>query len=162
MSRLNPPPSQWPGWSPWMFLFFTILFLFLGVGFTVQSFNYRSLNARFDGPVVRVGGAVDDVVQMEGVTTSKGTRPSAHRVAYHFDAPDGRHRAGTGATEATCNSLNPGDPVPVKYLAGDPSISRLDLPREDASHRQEVWIDLGAGIGLLVLGGFFFRKWRQC
>lgn len=161
MSRPDASPNRWPGWSRGMFLLFALLFAFLCVGFTVQSFHDRNANAQFDGPVVRVAGVVDDVVQTDGVSTTKGPRSSTHRVAYRFTAPDGLHRAGTGATIATCNSLQPGDSVPVKYLPGDPSKSRLDLPVEDASHRQEVWIDLAAGIGLLILAGVFLRKWLQ-
>jgi hypothetical protein len=144
-----------------MFIFFAILFSFLGVGFIVQSFVYRNLNARFDGPVIHVRGVVDDVIQTRSVSTSKGRSNSTHRVVYHFDAPDGRHQAGANATVATCDRLQPGDPVPVKYLADDPSTSRLDLPIEDASHHQEVWIDLASGIFLVPLGAFFFQKWRQ-
>ena len=161
---MNQPDSsskRWPGWSRGMFLLFALLFAFLGIGFTVQSFHARDLNARFDGPVVRVSGVVDDVVHTDGVSTTKGTRSSTHGVAYHFEAPEGRHSTTTGATVATCNSLQPGDPVPVKYLPGDPSASRLDLPAEDASHGQEAWIDLGAGIGLLILAPVFLRKWLQ-
>lgn len=161
MRQPSSSPNRWPGWSLGKLIFFTLLFLFFGVGLTVQSFVYRSNNAKFDGPVVHVRGVVDDVVQIEGAGTSKGPGHSTHRVAYHFDAPDGHHRVVTGATVATCNSLNSGDPVPVKYLPGDPSSSRLDLPREDASHHQEVWVDLAAGTGLLALAGVFFRKWLQ-
>jgi len=159
MNRLNASPNRWPGWSRGMYLLFTLLFAFLGIGFTVQSFHDRSRNAQFDGPVVRVTGVVDNVVQMESVT-SKSSR-STHSVFYHFTAPDGPHRAVTGATVTTCNSLQSRDPVPIKYLPGDPAHSRLDLPLEDAAHHQEVWIDLGAGIGLLVLAPVFLRKWLQ-
>jgi hypothetical protein len=160
MNQPKSSPTQWPGWSPWMFIFFAILCLLLGAGFIVQSLVDRNLNARFDGPVVHVRGVVDDVIQIERTGSSKSNH-STHRVDYHFDAPDGRHKTGADATTATCNSLHPDDSVPVKYLPGNPSTSRLDLPQEDASHRQEVWIDLASGIVLVPLGAFFFLKWRR-
>jgi hypothetical protein len=151
-------PVSSPQSSSWKFLLFIGVFLFLGIGFIVQSFVYRNLNARFDGPVVRVSGVVDKVIQDEGVSTSKGFRSETHRVFYHFSARDGRHDAATTATVTTCNQLAPGAPVPVKYLAADPAESRLDLPAEDASHHQEVWIDLVVGSGSLLLSGFLIRR----
>jgi len=157
MNQRNPSPRR----SSRLFLFVAILFLLLGLGFTWQSFQYRNLNAQFDHSSVHLQGVVDDVMETEGTSTSKGIKPSTLHVTYHFEAPDGRHQAKASVTVDTFHSLTPGDPVPIKYLPDNPRRSRLDLPQEDARHRQDVWIELASGIGLLVFAAIFFRKWIQ-
>jgi hypothetical protein len=132
-----------------------------GIALISLGIKTRSLNARFDGPVVRVQAKADQMIGGNGFLSGPYSSKSHYLprlISYHYDAPDGRHDSTDNVSSNTWATLQTIHVLPVKYLQGDPTVCRIDLPDQDAGYRAEVWIDYMAGFSLLALGCIVY--WR--
>ena len=62
---------------------------------------------------------------------SSGRHTSSLMVGYHYQAGGASYRETVQASESTWSNLRVGKPLPIKYVANNPAISRIDLARED-------------------------------
>ena len=143
-------------------LIFLLVMAIAGIGLISLGIKTSSLNARFDGPVVRVQATADQMIGRNGWLSGGSYSTKDHfrlrLVSYHYDAPDGRHESTDNVSANTWRVLQTIHVLPVKYLQGDPTRCRIDLPDQDAGYRAEVWIDYAAGFSLLALGCIVY--WR--
>jgi len=131
-----------------------------GIGLVSLGIKTDHLNARFDGAVVRVRGTIDELIDATNRNSSKSLY-LPRSVSYHYDAADGRHDSTDNISSKTWEILHATGDVPLKYLQGDPSVCRIDLPDPDAGYRAEVWIDYIAGFSLLALGCIGYWRARH-
>jgi hypothetical protein len=136
-------------------LLFLLITVIAGIGLISLGIKTAHLNARFDEAAVRVQATADQMIGgnrlLSGGYSSK-SHLLPHLVTYHYDAADGRHESTDSVSSQTWKILQTIHVLPVKYLQGDPSVCRIDLPDQDAGYRAEVWIDYVAGFSLLALG----------
>jgi hypothetical protein len=124
------------------------LFAFI-VG-AIFSFGFIGIGAydlyrdwQFSGDVQRVSGVIDQ-------TDFGGGRNNSNSVSYHYDVGTVvmcAIRQSVG--QRVWRKMRVGQPIPVKYLAGAPSASRIDLPIEDEWY----WHN---AIGQMIAGAVFF------
>ena len=140
-----------------------LLLVMATAGIALISLGIKTdhMNARFDGAVVRVQATADQMIGGNGFPSGRFSSKSPllpRLVSYHYDAADGRHESTDNVSSKTWKILRTIHVLPVKYLQGDPSVCRIDLPDQDEGYRAEVWIDYIAGLSLLALGGI--GDWR--
>ncbi len=139
---------------------FLVVMVTAGIALISLGIKTDHLNARFDSAAVKVQGTADELTGGTDENSSKG-HLLPHGVSYHYDAADGRHDSTDSVSSKTWEILNTTHVLPVKYLQGDPSVCRIDLPDQDAGYRAEVWIDYAAGFSLLALGCIGYWRARH-
>jgi hypothetical protein len=136
-------------------IIFLLVMAIAGIALISLGIKTDHMNARFDGDVVRVQATADQMMGGSG-SPSGGKNSKNHLlprvVTYHYQAADGPHDSSDSVSSKTWNILQTTRVLPVKYLEGDPSVVRIDLPDQDAGYRTEVWIAYLAGFSLLALG----------
>jgi hypothetical protein len=141
-------------------LIFLLVMVIAGIALISFAIKTQHMNARFEGPVVRVQATAEQTTGGNGL--SGGSSSKSHflprLVSYHYDAADGRHEATDNVSSKTWDALHTTHVLPVKYLEGDPSVCRVDLPDQDAGYHADVWIAYVAGFSLLALGCIVY--WR--
>jgi hypothetical protein len=119
------------------------------IAFMVAGFQTWKLSQAFSAQdVMRVTGTVDALQYVGG-------RHSAFLASYHFDAQGvTRWIRSQQIGERTWRHLSFPGTLPVKYLLGDGSVSRIDLPTEDQYQNNE-WTSIIGTVVFLVVGCIF-------
>jgi hypothetical protein len=139
---------------------FLVVMITAGIALISLGIKTDHMNARFDGAVVRVQGTVDEWIDAKNGDSSKSSY-LPRSVSYHYEAADGRHDSTDNISSKTWDIVHATGALPLKYLQGDPSVCRIDLPDQDAGYRAEVWIDDLGGFSLLALGCIGYWKARH-
>ena len=112
------------------------------------------LNRQFDGQTIRVMGSVEAIY------------PSTPRFPFKYN-PNIAYRYPVGAaeiyivapvSEEVFDGFRVGDPLPIKYLLGSPTVSRIDLPALNAQRRQAVYGMTSLAILFACAGAYIFRN----
>lgn len=107
---------------------------------------------QFSGNVERVSATIDHLQIGSG-------RSAYHLVFYHFDDSNGlSHSTKSQVGRKTWEMLYEGESVPVKYLAGSPQLSRIDLPAVDSWSWKNSLI--GVFCGVMIFSLVFWVGWQ--
>ena len=145
MARISPPRRSFfyrlivgSGW------FFFILLTIACLGWGGLRLYYWHLY-RTEG--ISVPGSVI------GMERHVGRRHESHYLTYQYsDGSNASYRVHTSVDAQTWDGLNKGDPVPIKYLPGQPQSGRLDIDSENKAEAVGAIVTLLIGV-IFSIGG---------
>jgi hypothetical protein len=123
----------------------------LGVFTFVLAVNLYHLNRQFAGPTTKVIGSVEALYPARRL----GNNP---RVAYRYRVGTVEIHTGTPVSKGIFDGLYVGEPLPVKFLPGNPLTNRIDLPAENAEREETPYWMTAISIFLVCAGAYVFRK----
>jgi Protein of unknown function (DUF3592) len=108
------------------------------------------LNWQFDGPTIKVTGTV------VALYPSKGR--SNPNVAYSYPIGNVEQHTVTPVNEEVFDGLHVGNPLPVKYLPDNPTVTRIDLPAEDEQRQETGYVLTAMSILFVCVGAYTIGK----
>lgn len=91
-------------------------------------------------------------------STGWGSRRGNPDVGYCYPIGRTELHTYTSIPVEVFNTLQVGDPLPVKYLPGNPTINRIDLPEINVEREESAYGLLAMSILTTYVGAYIFRK----